>query len=197
MEAGTVAENRRPPRCARWYYYPRRCRAVGLRLSRVRRTCHAGCYVWPEDRPRSPRATSSVVGDVERPRCSDAPGDLAASRLAPSPMPTPASGLCHRTCGAKFCAKPSGSPTRDRNRLCKRSSHALRRPIAIPELLSRLELEPPPAQSSSLLITPRREQNERGNTRRPATNSKDRQNDVWRGSSGGPVRRCSINEYSR
>jgi hypothetical protein len=27
------------------YYYPRRCRAVGLRWSRVRRTCHGPCFV--------------------------------------------------------------------------------------------------------------------------------------------------------
>jgi len=94
---------------------PRRFAPRVLRPSRVRRTCHAGCYVWPGDRPRSPRATSSVVGDVERPRCSDAPGDLAASRLARSPMPTAASGLCHAAClssktrTATRHAKPSGS----------------------------------------------------------------------------------------
>lgn len=82
-------------------------------------SCHGGCF------PRAPHLSRAVL----RPRCArarPAPGApwsamsnaldtanalpiLAAPPLARSPMPTPAFGLCHRTCGAKFCAKPSGS----------------------------------------------------------------------------------------
>jgi hypothetical protein len=44
--------------------------------------------------------TSSMQRRARRPR------RYAARSI---PMPTPASGLCHRTCGAKFCAKPGSS----------------------------------------------------------------------------------------
>ena len=42
----------------------------------------------PSLRSGTSRARCSVVGDVERPQCSDALGDLAATPLARSPMPT-------------------------------------------------------------------------------------------------------------
>jgi len=91
------------------HYYPPRFACRGSTAVPRAPDVSRVLLVGPVNRPGSPRATSSLVGDVERPRCSDALGVLAASRLARSPMPTPASGLCHRTCGAKFCAKPSGS----------------------------------------------------------------------------------------
>ena len=82
-----------------------------------RPACAAACMARASSSLRSgtSRASCSVVGDVVRPRCSNALSDLAAARLARSPMPTPASGLCHAAClssktrTATRHAKPSGS----------------------------------------------------------------------------------------
>jgi hypothetical protein len=93
--------------------------AVRVRQRSCRRRRHAPCLAAPgvplryrlpacaatvtgrassSLRSGTSRASCSVVGDVERPRCSDALGDLVASRLVRSPVPTPASGLCHAAC---------------------------------------------------------------------------------------------------
>jgi len=126
----------RPPRFARWYY-PGRPPASAPR-------CHASCSypqppctapvtgrASPSLRSGTSRASCSVVGDVERPRCRNALPILAASRLARSPMPTPASGLvmpraCPRRLGRpRGPPNPPALPTRNPERCCKRSSHAL------------------------------------------------------------------------
>ena len=59
-------------------------------------------------------------------------GPDAATRPATSPLrgshhpvPTPASGLCHAACGARVTPSPLALPTRNRDRSCKRSLHAL------------------------------------------------------------------------
>ena len=107
MEARTVAENRRPPRCARWYYYPRRCRAVDLRQSRVRRTwsgsrpsclpCrHVAAFgPHPPPRRRESRSQTWLVHQTQRgvrervgpTGHHDLPGNLACSEPCPPTRP--------------------------------------------------------------------------------------------------------------
>ena len=110
--------------------------AVRVRQGSCRRRRHAPCLAAPgvplryrlpacaapvtgrassSLRSGTSRASCSVVGDVKRPRHGNALPILAAARLARSPMPTPASGLCHAAClssktrTATRHAKPSGS----------------------------------------------------------------------------------------
>jgi len=81
---------------------PRFARRVLLRPSCGHRRCHGTCLKASSPPPPPWSARSSVL---------DAPMLSASSRLRRSlnPVPASASGLCHRICGARFCAKPSGS----------------------------------------------------------------------------------------
>ena len=77
----------RPPRSL----VPRRLRARdSAPLSPVHRTCHGTCFAL---RASTCRARCYVVGDVHRPRCSDALCVLAPSALAPSPCRRPLRGM--------------------------------------------------------------------------------------------------------